>query len=181
VATHVRREDYFDAAIEILSTNDHGGLKQAGLCARLEVTTGSFYNYFESWGRFKNEFLQHWLEKQTLQLVETARLEASPTRRLELLIDFACALPHNAESALRAWAHSDPEVRRIQETVDEQRYAVVLEATSTLVEPVTAERFAHLALYTLTGYQQHLPIRDLESLRWSLHRVLDQLLEDEQA
>ena len=48
MATPVRREDYFDAAIEILSTDDHGGLKQAPLCRHLSVTTGSFYNYFES-------------------------------------------------------------------------------------------------------------------------------------
>ncbi|MEE2033297.1 TetR/AcrR family transcriptional regulator [Rhodococcus chondri] len=177
MATHVRREDYFDAAFEILSMNAHGGLKQARLCAHLEVTTGSFYNYFDSWGRFKTEFLQHWLEEQTLQLVATARLEALPVRRLEILIDFACSLPHNAESALRAWAHSDLEVRAVQETVDDRRYEVVLEATSTLAEPEIAARFARLALYTLAGYQQSLPVQDVDSLRWSLHQVLGQLLE----
>ncbi len=108
MATTVRREDYFDAALAILATNDHAGLKQARLCSHLEVTTGSFYNYFESWAQFKTEFLQHWLESQTLQLAAAARLEGSMTRRLRLLVEFACSLPHSAESAIRGCRTATP-------------------------------------------------------------------------
>jgi len=177
VATLVTRDDYFDAAIEILSTTDHGGLKQAPLCARLQVTTGSFYNYFGSWACFRTEFLRRWLERQTLELAASARRETSPARRMEILIDFACALPHRAESSIRGWAHNDPEVRAVQETVDEHRYAVVHEAVTALVGDDDAARdFARLALYTLAGYQQSLPMQDIETLRWSLQRVLDLLL-----
>jgi len=173
VATIVRREDYFDAAIEILGTNDHAGLKQARLCAHLEVTTGSFYNYFDSWGQFKDEFLQHWLDKQTLQLAATARLEGSPRRRVEILIEFACALPHSAESAIRGWGHTDSGVRNVQAQVDGQRYEVVAEALSAILGTgEEAHRFAWLALYTLAGFQQALPPQDVESLRWSLYCVL---------
>jgi len=172
VATLVRREDYFDAAIEILSTDDHGGLKQAPLCRRLSVTTGSFYNYFQSWGQFKTEFLQHWLDRQTLQLVDAARLVAESDQRLELLIEFACGLPHRAESAIRAWAHSDAEVRAVQNTVDRQRFDVVLEATTGLLgSGADAENFARMGLFILYGYQQSMPQPDLDHLRWSLKKT----------
>lgn len=177
VATLVRREDYFDAAIEILSTDDHGGLKQAPLCRHLSVTTGSFYNYFESWGQFKTEFLQHWLDQRTLQLVDAARLVAESEQRLELLIEFACALPHRAESAIRAWAHSDPEVRAVQNTVDEQRFEVVLEATTGLLGPgADAENFARMGLLLLYGYQQSMPQPELGQLRWALQRTFSDAL-----
>ncbi len=140
MATLVRREDYFDAAIELLSSDDHGALKQAQLCAHLDVTTGSFYNYFASWAQFRKEFLENWLERQTIRLVATARLEASPARRLEILIEFACGLPHSAESSIRGWAHTDAEVRVVQATVDYQRYLVVVEATSAILAPVVSPR-----------------------------------------
>jgi len=182
VATIVRREDYFDAALAILATNDHAGLKQARLCSHLEVTTGSFYNYFESWAQFKTEFLQHWLESQTLQLAAAARLEGSMTRRLRLLVEFACSLPHSAESAIRGWSHSDSGVHEVQSKVDDLRYAVVAEAvTQYLGSREEAERFARLALYTLVGYQQTVPLQDVSSLRWSLAYLLGTLLPAEEA
>lgn len=177
VATIVRREDYFDAAIDILSVNDHVGLKQARLCAHLEVTTGSFYNYFESWAQFKREFLQHWLERQTLQLAASARLEGSALRRLTMLIEFGCGLPHSAESAIRGWAHSDSSVHEIQSLVDEQRYAVIAEAVASIVGPgEEADQFARMTLHTLVGYQQTLPLQDVASLRWAFDYQLRTLL-----
>lgn len=182
MATIVRREDYFDAALAILATNDHAGLKQARLCSHLEVTTGSFYNYFESWAQFKTEFLQHWLESQTLQLAAAARLEGSMTRRLRLLVEFACSLPHSAESAIRGWSHSDSGVHEVQSKVDDLRYAVVAEAVAQyLGSRRQAERFARLALYTLVGYQQTVPLQDVNSLRWSLAYLLGTLLPAEEA
>ncbi len=182
MATTVRREDYFDAALAILATNDHAGLKQARLCSHLEVTTGSFYNYFESWAQFKTEFLQHWLESQTLQLAAAARLEGSMTRRLRLLVEFACSLPHSAESAIRGWSHSDSGVHEVQSEVDDLRYAVVAEAVAQyLGSRDQAERFARLALYTLVGYQQTVPLQDVSSLRWSLAYLLGTLLPAEEA
>ncbi|WP_440125614.1 TetR/AcrR family transcriptional regulator [Rhodococcus sp. SJ-3] len=177
MATLVRREDYFDAAIELLSSDDYGALKQAQLCAHLDVTTGSFYNYFASWAQFRKEFLENWLEQQTIRLVATARLEASPVRRLELLIDFACGLPHHAESSIRGWAHTDAEVRSVQATVDYQRYLVVVEATSAILDDAgAAEGFARTALYCLVGYQQTVPLPELDTLRWGLGRILHELL-----
>ncbi|MFX1759216.1 putative TetR family transcriptional regulator [Rhodococcus gordoniae] len=182
MATIVRREDYFDAALAILATNDHAGLKQARLCSHLEVTTGSFYNYFESWAQFKTEFLQHWLDSQTLQHTAAARLEGSLPRRLRLLIDLACGLPHSAESALRGWSHSDSGVHEVQSKVDELRYAVVAEAVAQYIgSREEADRFARLALYTLVGYQQTVPLQDVSSLRWSLGYLLRTLLPPDEA
>lgn len=178
MATIVKREDYFDAAIEILSADDHAGLKQAPLCDRLKVTTGSFYNYFGSWAGFKTEFLRHWLDERTVQLAEMARAEVEMDRRLAVLIEFACALPHSAESAIRAWAHSDAEVRDVQVTVDVQRFQITLETIAAIRgEGPEAEKFAHMGMFILAGYQQNHPLQDVEILRWALDRAFADVIE----
>lgn len=174
----VDRTDYFSAAIEILADADHGGLKLAPLCRRLSVTTGSFYNYFGSWGRFKSELLEFWLEDRTLHLAETARRQGDPERALITLIDFACGLPHRAEAAIRAWSHSDQDVRHTQTVVDEQRFRVTYDTVLRLVgDTDEAEALAQLALFTLTGFQQTQPLPDVADLRRSLYLVLGRLLE----
>jgi AcrR family transcriptional regulator len=178
VATVVSRGEYFDAALEILSSNGYGGLKLAPLCKLLKVTTGSFYNYFDSWSDFKTELLQVWLDDRTLQLVEVAKTEAEPLRRLDLLVDFAANLPHKAESAIRAWSHSDPEVRQVQADVDAQRFSVVRGAMKALFgEDDEAEYYTHLGLYILIGFQQLEPPQEVKYLRWSLQRLIRDVVE----
>ncbi|WP_044476105.1 TetR/AcrR family transcriptional regulator [Rhodococcus aetherivorans] len=173
MATLVTRDEYFAAALEILSTDGYGKLKLAPVCKLLKVTTGSFYNYFASWQDFKTEFLQAWLKGRTLQLVDLAQTEAEPVRRLEILLDFAAGLPHRAESAIRAWSHSDAEVAAIQAVVDAQRFKVVYGAMSTvLADAEDAERYAYLGLYILIGFQQLEPPQDVEHLRWSLRQLI---------
>lgn len=175
----VEREDYYSAATEILAEADHGGLKQGVLCKRLKVTTGSFYNYFGSWSGFKTELLQYWLTERTLHLAEAARGESEPVRMLEALIDFACSLPHRTESAIRAWSHSDHEVREVQLAVDVQRYEVVHEAMfGILGDEATADHYTCLGLFILNGYQQTQPLRDESYLRRSLEEVMFGLILD---
>lgn len=174
----VDREDYYSAAIEILAEADHGGLKLSPLCRRLEVTTGSFYNYFGSWAGFKTDLLEFWLNDRTVHLAEAARRQGDAERALITLIEFACELPHRAEAAIRAWSHSDQEVRQTQTLVDEQRYRVTYDMVLRLVDDADeAKSLAQLALFTLTGYQQTQPLPDVADLRRSLNLVLGRLLE----
>ncbi len=94
-----------------------------------------------------------------------------------MLIEFACGLPHSAESSIRGWAHTDAEVRSVQATVDYQRYLVVVEATSAILGAgEVAEGFARTALYCLVGYQQTVPLPEPDTLGWGLQRILRELL-----
>lgn len=174
----VDREDYFSAAIDILAEADHGGLKITPLCRRLEVTTGSFYNYFGSWAGFKTDLLEHWLNERTLNLADTARRLEDAQLSMAVLVEMACELPHRAEAAIRAWSHSDAEVREVQTAVDEQRYQVTYETVLRMQRnPQEAETISRLTTFILTGYQQTQPLPDIEHLRRSLHVVLTQLLD----
>src|SRR5690606_21035862 len=80
------------------------------------------------------------------------------------------------------WSHSDSGVHEVQSKVDELRYAVVAEAVAQYIgSREQAERFARLALYALVGYQQTVPLQDVNSLRWSLAYLLGTLLPEEEA
>ncbi|EHI14855.1 TetR/AcrR family transcriptional regulator [Mycolicibacterium thermoresistibile] len=173
----VEREDYFSAAIDILAEDDHGGLKITPLCRRLQVTSGSFYNYFGGWANFKTELLEFWLDDRTVQLAEAARRHEDAEQGMIALIEFSCGLPHRAEAAIRAWSHSDGEVLKIQSTVDEQRYRVTFDILERLLGDATdAEHRARLALFVTTGYQQVQPLPEVEHLRRSLHMVFADIL-----
>jgi AcrR family transcriptional regulator len=165
------RARYFDAAIEILAERGQRELTMAELCATVGKTTGSFYRHFGDWADFKNEFLAEWLRRRTLEPFEIAAQAADPHDRIELIIEFGCALPHLAEAALRAWAVSDPQVREMQQTIDTARLTAVREALLGVSDrPESASRYSHLALDILIGFQMSDGV-NLDQLHWELQLV----------
>lgn len=172
------KQDYFEAAFELLSELGYSALKQAPLCRRVGVTTGSFYHYFENWHDFTTQFLQHWMDERTTQLVEMAQQRDNAVEQLESLLQFTLALPHRAEAAIRVWSKVDPEVETVQRVVDEQRSAVVMQAAQAIFDDEKeALRYAQWGTYLLVGYQQLDAGDDVAPLEWSLRRLLRDIAE----
>ncbi|MBJ8345172.1 TetR/AcrR family transcriptional regulator [Antrihabitans sp. YC2-6] len=176
MVTVVTRENYFEAAIGLLSQEGYPGLKQATVCRALKVTTGSFYNYFTNWKDFTDQLLQNWLAERTLQLVALAESEADPYDRLDLLRRVTLTLPHRAEAAIRVWANVDPDVRAAQEAADKERLGVVHHAaTQMLGDTPDALLYAKWGVYLLIGFEQFQGEQDLHSLDWSLQQLMEAL------
>lgn len=174
------KQDYFDTAFELLSEQGYSALKQAAVCKRLRVTTGSFYHYFENWHDFTSQLLEHWKTERTTQLVEAAQQHGDPLDQLEALLQFALNLPHRAEAAIRVWSKVEPEVRLIQDAVDAQRLEVVVHATRAILgDEDEALNHARWGLYLLAGYQELDFGQDPEALEWVLRRVLLSLKESQ--
>ncbi|MGV9668166.1 TetR/AcrR family transcriptional regulator [Nocardia niigatensis] len=170
------KQDYFDTALELLSEQGYSALKQATLCKRLRVTTGSFYHYFENWHDFTSQLLEHWQAERTTQLVEAAQQHRDPLAQLDALLRFALALPHRAEAAIRVWSKVDPEVRSIQDAVDAQRLEVVAHAARAILDDEEeALHHARWGLYLLAGYQELDSGENPEALEWVLSRLLQEL------
>lgn len=151
----VTREDYFDAAMTVLATAGAGKLKVATLCRSLNVTTGSFYGYFGSLDGFVEQFLTHWQDRQTDRIVQLSNAPGEPEERIRLVKELARGLPHEAEAAIRGWAHINPRVATAQREVDARRQ----KALTKLFLPVvgsrrTASRLAIMAITLLVGLQQ---------------------------
>jgi AcrR family transcriptional regulator len=151
----VTREDYFAAAMSILATGGPSGLKIGSLCSSINVTTGSFYGYFGSFDGFVAEFLEHWETSQTQRILEVAGSTSDPGERIHIVKELAGAMPHEAEAAIRSWAHRHPIVADAQKRVDERR----VEALTDILEPATrdrdeAHRLALMGMTLLVGLQQ---------------------------
>ncbi|MDT5180870.1 MAG: hypothetical protein QOJ95_5068 [Mycobacterium sp.] len=171
----VSRESYFETGLAVLSDLGYGGLKLAGVCNRLGVTTGSFYHYFPSWSAYTRELVDYWVQARRVS-IEAACAQPDPRRRIENLIRTALLLPHGAEGAIRVWSSIDPEVHAVQSAVDQQRFDVLCEAAfAVLGDEHQAKVFASLAMFLLIGYEQStLPLND-NDLGWIGDQLLDAL------
>ncbi|MHC1561300.1 TetR/AcrR family transcriptional regulator [Actinomycetospora sp. C-140] len=163
--TVTNREGYFVAAMTLLAREGRSGLRLAALCRGVGVTSGSFYHHFGGWDDFVDALLEHWETVDTRRLAELADREPDPEGRLDVVKHLALTFPHEAETAIRAWAHGDTRVAAVQERVDAQRRTVVADAlVATGVDDERAGRLADLALAVLIGRQQLLGPTDVGDL-----------------
>jgi|APAra7269097451_1048561.scaffolds.fasta_scaffold00022_80 AcrR family transcriptional regulator len=147
-------EDYFDAGVELLITQGPGGIKVGALCAALGVTTGSFYGYFDSLDDFVARLLSSRLSHPNRRLLELANSEDPPELLLAGLRDFLDVVPHEAETALRAWASSRAAVAQLQRRLDEERGAALAAILYKIVPSDGCRRLADVGMAMLIGYQQ---------------------------
>lgn len=151
----VTRDDYFAAALDLLAARGHGELKIGLLCRTIGVTTGSFYHYFGSWDAFVTELLAHWEQEKTQRLAATVDAEPDPIARVRTIKKMALDLPHDAERAIRSWAHVNETVAQVQQRVDTERLAAIRAVLVPLVGRTRrADRLALMGLSMLTGWQQ---------------------------
>jgi AcrR family transcriptional regulator len=176
MARFVSRGAYFETGLEVLSDLGYGGLKLAEVCIRLGVTTGSFYHYFPNWSAYTDALVRHWMEARTVRMIDRARAELDPRRRIDTLTEEGLALPHGAEAAIRSWSSTNPEVRAIQVEVDRLRFNIVYEsAFEILGHPRQAQLFADAAMYLLIGYEQSSLPRDESALAWISEKLINAL------
>jgi AcrR family transcriptional regulator len=161
------RDDYFAAALDLLAQAGHGAVRIGALCRGLGVTTGSFYHYFGSFDGFVDELLSSWEREKAQRIFEQALSLSDPTERVRVLKERALTLPHEAEAAIRGWAHVNPAVALVQHRVDDER----VEALRVVLGPVVGEAaplLASVAVSILVGYQQRGTPVDLDELRRAL-------------
>jgi AcrR family transcriptional regulator len=149
------RQAYFDQALRLLAHEGRNGLRIGRLCAAVGVTSGSFYHHFGSWERFVAALLEHWEREEVGRIVELVNASDDPVERVTRMKYLALTVPHEAETAIRAWATVDPTVEAAQRAVDRGR----LRALADVLTPVVAdadrrERLAALGVAVLAGHQQ---------------------------
>lgn len=168
------QQRFFEAAHDILAAEGYGGLKQAAVCARLEVTTGAFYHSFTSWDAFVEAFLDDWHQQRTTVHAAFARSQADPIQQLRALSRAGITLRHKSEGAIRVWAGVDPRVASVQRAVDRERFGVLRDALQRLLgDRKEAARYAAWGMNILTGYEQTPYLQSPADLRWQFGRLLE--------
>jgi AcrR family transcriptional regulator len=151
----VTPQAYFDEALRLLAREGRNGLRIGRLCAGLGVTSGSFYHHFGSWERFVAALLEHWEREEVGRIVELVGSREDPFERITMLKHLALTVPHEAETAIRAWATVDATVGTAQRAVDEGRLRSIDDVLVPLIDdPDLRARLAALGMTILTGHQQ---------------------------
>lgn len=149
------REDYFEAALDLLARDGVDALTIAGLCDRLGVTKGSFYHHFSGIRPFHDALLHHWEVERTEQLVAQVDAITDPLERIELLKRLGIAVHHEAESAIRGWARTNPAVAAVQRRVDAAREEALAAAfVDAGIGADEARVLARIGVTILVGTQQ---------------------------
>ncbi len=121
------RDQWLEAALEVLSRQGGARIRVRDLCADLGVTTGSFYAHFGSRDEFVRSMAAYWRRRYTTEIVERIRHSSDdPKSRLlalaEGIIEQDLA---RFDVAVRAWAAQEPAVAPIVRQVDKERLALL--------------------------------------------------------
>lgn len=151
----VTRDNYLDTAMRLLATEGVSSLKIARLCRELDVSSGSFYGYFGSMDGFVADFLGYWEDTQTARLLDLSEVSPEPAVRLHTLKKLVGGLPHDAEAAIRGWAHTNEQVAKAQKRVDDRRQRALVALIAPVVESrAAARKLAIMGMTLLIGLQQ---------------------------
>ena len=125
--TRLTRQDWVDAAIELLAVAGIGAVSVDRLATTLAVTRGSFYHHFADREDLMRAVLEHWAQQWTYAVREQiAGLGLDPSTTLLALMK----LIRNNRAAdydapIRAWALHDPLAREVVKQIDEVRLAYI--------------------------------------------------------
>ena len=149
------KEGYYRTALDRLAEGGVDALTIAHLCTRLGVTTGSFYSHFAGIREFHRAFLEQWEEGRVYQLKEQVAATTDPVARIGLLRHIAVSVNHEAESAIRGWARTNPVVAEFQRRVDQTREDLLTQAfLDAGIDGHEVRILARIGLTILVGTQQ---------------------------
>ena len=153
----VTRDDWLDAAMEILVNDGVSEVKILSIGARLGVSRSSFYWYFESRKDLLDQLLDKWEQTNTGILMHYARLEAA-TITEALCNFFRCIIvpggfDHRLDFAVREWARRDAAVHEVVHRSDAARQQALVEMYERHgYSPAEADIRARVLYYQQIGY-----------------------------
>ena len=179
--TTLNRVKYFELGLDLLAEVGAKAVTIDALCTRLQVTKGSFYHHFSGVRDFMSQLLAYWEDRYGQRLAREALAARGPAELIPLLKHGASyEVHHEAESAIRALAQSDPEAAAVQRRVDQGREDLLTDAFAGAGMAIdTARNVARIGLAILIGTQQRERPVDRDRLfslldeyqRWAEHRV----------
>ena len=178
------RQDWIDAALQLLSEAGIGSVSVEQLATRLSVTRGSFYHHFTDREDLLRALLDYWAKRWTYDVREQlAGLGLDPSTTLLALMR---AIRNNRaaeyDGPMRAWALHDPMAREVVRQVDDVRLGFIRAQFEGLgFEGMDAENRARLFLFYETaapGVFLPLDPEEDDALLVERHRLLTRFSQD---
>jgi AcrR family transcriptional regulator len=144
------RQDWIDAALEVLTHSGIGSVTIETLAQRLGITRGSFYHHFSDRQELLQAMLEYWANQWTFSVRDqVASLGLDPANTLlALLRTIRNNRAAELDAPMRAWALHDEVAQQVLAKVDKARLDIVHQQFLALgFEGVDAENRARLFLY----------------------------------
>jgi AcrR family transcriptional regulator len=121
------RQDWIDAAIELLAVGGIAAVTIDQLATNLSITRGSFYHHFSDREDLLRAMLDHWAQRWTYAVrKQIAALGLDPATTLLVLMKMIRSeRASDYDAPFRAWALHDPLARETVSRVDEVRLAFI--------------------------------------------------------
>jgi AcrR family transcriptional regulator len=121
------RQDWIDAAIELLTVAGIGAVTIDRLATSLHITRGSFYHHFADRADLLQAMLDHWAHRWTYVVRDqVTALGLDPSTTLLALMNMIRSnRAADYDAPFRAWALHDALAREAVEKVDEARLTFI--------------------------------------------------------
>lgn len=153
----VTRDDWLNAARDVLVTEGAASVKILPLSNRLGVSRSSFYWYFENRNDLLAALLEEWETRNTARIV--TQCEAPAANITEALCNFfrcfvdALQFDTGLDFAIREWSRREATVRKLVDQADQTRLAAVTQMYATHgYAPQDADARARILYYMQLGY-----------------------------
>lgn len=147
------RSDWLAAGLAAVADHGPDGLRIDRLCRQLRVSKGSFHHHFAGVGDFKQALLSAY-DTLVVEALDRAIEQTATASPRAALAGLTAAISSSEgfyrpelEVAMRGWAFSDAEVRKVQEHVDVRRLESLQAIWSKIVDDPAAARTAALVPY----------------------------------
>ena len=179
--TQLDRNDWIEAAIEVLADQGVAGLRVEVLAKNFGVTKGSFYWHFKDRQDLLNAVLQEWKEGRLRDIEkQSTAVLGKELEQIHHVIDVYSAVRNrkgiSIELAVRDWARHDPTISAVVEEVDSYRLECTrkLFVTLGLSDDEARARsllvFAYVFGHSLMAYDRSNP-KVPEFKRWIAERI----------
>ena len=142
------REDWLEAALEVLKSEGVGKVNIVRIARDLGVTSGSFYWHFKDRNDLLRSLLDFWVRSQTDAILEKVDQGAPSERLFNLMEILTLGEQARYEVAVRAWAGFDNMAAEVVRATDKRRiewlHSIFCELGFTGIE---AEMRARLFVY----------------------------------
>ena len=154
IRTQLDRNDWIQAATDILAENGINGIRVEVLAKSFGVTKGSFYWHFKDRQELLSSVLQTWKEGRVNDIAKQTEITPGEEKAAALKLIEVYSANRNRkglsiELAMRDWARRDPEAARAVEEVDKVRLA---NACKVLIATGIPEREAKARSLLLYAY-----------------------------
>ena len=144
------RQDWIDAALDLLAKAGIGAVSVDQLAQNLGITRGSFYHHFSDRRDLLQALLDYWAQRWTYEVRDQlATMGLDPSNMLlALMRTIRGNRAADLDAPFRAWALHDPMAREVVSQVDEARLNFIRAQFEAIgFDEFDAENRARLFLY----------------------------------